>query len=61
MESRKQYHNRMIKESTKIQTSCKHDYTFLIMGDHVCKCGKIQSKESCILILDEINVAYPQD
>mgnify|MGYP003640518695 CR=1 FL=1 len=47
MESRKQYHNRMIKESTKIQTSCK--------------CGKIQSKESCILILEEINVAYPQD
>ena len=51
----------MIKESTKIQTSCKHDYTFLIMCDHVYKCGKIQSKESCILILEEINVAYPQD
>ena len=42
MESKKQYHNRMVKEGIKNQSICKHDYIFSILGDMVCICGKIE-------------------
>jgi hypothetical protein len=39
MESKKQYHNRMVKEALKLQSNCKHDYTFSIFNELVCRCG----------------------